>query len=308
VAPPKLGDLCGGAGEFRHGPTAGDLLIDDPRIQAAAFTGSLQGGRALFDRACTRPHPIPFYGELGSLNPVFVTAAAAAERGEAIADGFIASPTAGTGQFCTKPGIMIIPRGCGLVSRIGRQISDATAGPLLNRRIRDTYDRLTHELTKSAGDSARHWSATTTPGDGFWAAPTMVAIPAATLRARFDALAEECFGPFAILVEYDHPDELAQLAALFTGSLTGTVHAEPTDDAVAAELVAVLRERAGRIIYNGWPTGVAVGWAMHHGGPYPASTAPASTSVGARAISRFLRQTAYQDVPAQLLPRELRTR
>jgi NADP-dependent aldehyde dehydrogenase len=292
-----------------HGPAAGDALIDDPRIRAAAFTGSLQGGRVLFDRACARPQPIPFYGELGSLNPVFVTAAAVAARSEAIVDGFVTSLTAGTGQFCTKPGVLFMPRGCGLLGNITDRVTAAASGPMLNQRMRDTYLRVIDDLTTAARDAARIWGGRgEAPAEGFWAAPTVLTISADAFNDRFDQLAEECFGPFALLVEYDRPDELPQLAARFIGSLTGTVHAEPADDRIVAELIAVLRERAGRIIYNGWPTGVAVGWAMHHGGPYPATTAPAATSVGARAIGRFLRPTTYQDVPDRLLPHELRTR
>jgi NADP-dependent aldehyde dehydrogenase len=289
-----------------HGSVAGDALIDDARVQAAAFTGSLQAGRALFDRACARPQPIPFYGELGSLNPVFVTAAAAATRGEAIADGFVACLTNGTGQFCTKPGVLFTPRSSGLLERIAERITAAESGPLLNERIRDAFERLSRELTLAA--TASWHGRNTTPADGYWATPTVLAVPAATFHDRSDAFIRECFGPFALLVEYDTIGELADLAARFSGSLTGTIHGEAVDDQAVAELIAVLRERAGRIVYNGWPTGVAVGWAMHHGGVYPASTAPATTSVGARAIGRFLRPTAYQGIPMHLLPPELRSR
>jgi NADP-dependent aldehyde dehydrogenase len=296
-------------GAFRvlHGQPAGDALIEDPRVEAAAFTGSLQGGRALFDRASARPRPIPFFGELGSLNPAFVTPAAVAARADAIADGFVTSISQGTGQFCTKPGVLVVPRASGLTERIAARVTASGAGPLLNERIFQAYQRLSTELVAAAGDGARHWQAPATDAaSGYWAQPTVLAVSAADFHERFDALTEECFGPFSVLVEYDSVEELPALAARFTGSLTGTLHAEPADDQLASELIAVLRTRVGRIVWNGWPTGVAVGYAMQHGGPYPASTAPATTSVGARAIGRFLRPTAYQDVPAHLLPEPLR--
>jgi NADP-dependent aldehyde dehydrogenase len=297
-----------GAFAVLHGERAGDTLIADRRIRAAAFTGSLRGGRALYDRACARPDPIPFYGELGSLNPVFVSVAAAAARCEAIADGFVAALTLGVGQFCTKPGILVIPRASGLVEAVASRIGAATGGALLNRRIQEAYLSGSARLAELAGPQVRRIPGGTPPGEGYLVSPTALVVTLETLLARFDALAEECFGPFALLVEYSSEEDLPRLAARFPGSLTGTVHAESgADDALAAELIAVLRERVGRIVWNGWPTGVAVGWAMQHGGPYPASTAAASTSVGARAIGRFLQPTAYQDVPAHLLPPQLRT-
>ena len=285
-----------------HGMDAGTTALVDPRIKAAAFTGSVRGGRALLDIASTRPEPIPFYGELGSLNPVFVTQAAMAARGEAIVDGFVGSFTLGTGQFCTKPGLLFLPEGHGLEQRLVESARGVEAAGMLNDRIRAGH---AEERERLAGLSQLR---TLVRGDEAEArvAPTLLATTAKELLADPEPVLQECFGPTSIVVEYSGPEELRAAAEAFGGNLTATIHAEDTDTGALSPLLDVLRERAGRVVYNGWPTGVAVAWAMHHGGPYPATTASIHTSVGVTAVRRFLRPVCYQNTPQALLPEALR--
>ncbi|RKN51196.1 aldehyde dehydrogenase (NADP(+)) [Micromonospora endolithica] len=309
---PRLSDLVGrvladllppGAVTVLHGRAAGRDLVTDPAVRAVGFTGSEAGGRALFDLATARPDPIPFYGELGSVNPVVVTPAALAARGAAIAAAYVASYTLGLGQFCTKPGLLFLPAGHGLEPALVEAVRAVAPGPLLGEWIRGGFDRAAAAL---AGIPGVRSLVPPTAGSGITATPALLAVPAARFLAE-PAAARECFGPASLIVEYADPVEL--LAALNTvpGALTATVHTEPGHDVDLVRVVLdVSAERAGRVVLNGWPTGVAVTWAMHHGGPWPATTAPLHTSVGVAAIRRFLRPVAYQDVPAELLPEALR--
>ncbi|WP_326559776.1 aldehyde dehydrogenase (NADP(+)) [Micromonospora sp. NBC_01796] len=289
-----------------HGIEAGRALVTHPAIRAVGFTGSEAGGRALFDLANARPDPIPFYGELGSLNPTVLTPAAIAARSAELAAGFVASFTMGAGQFCTKPGLLFLPAGHGLEPALLDALRAATIGPLLNNRIRDGYTAVAATLAGVPGvrdlapvDDAER--------AGYRVPARLLAVSVTDLLARPDDLLAECFGPAALLVEYaDHAELLAALAVL-PGSLTASLHAElPDDDVLARHLVEVFTARAGRIIWNGWPTGVAVTWAMQHGGPWPATTASIHTSVGQTAARRFLRPVAYQGLPQELLPVALR--
>ncbi len=286
------------------GQDAGVKALQDPRIQAGGFTGSLSGGRALLDIANGREQPIPFYAEMGSLNPVFVTPGAVEARGEAVADGFVASFTMGVGQFCTKPGLLFLPRDSGLVERLVEQVGQAPAGPMLMDRIHSGHAEVRDALAARPGvrilvlgDSGDQQQA---------AAPTLLATDVATLLQDQEALLTECFGPTALLVEYDDADQAVAAARAFEGSLTATVHAEADETDLTARLLRELRDRAGRVLFNGWPTGVAVSWAQHHGGPWPATSTPAHTSVGMTAVHRFQRSVTFQDTPDGLLPTELR--
>jgi NADP-dependent aldehyde dehydrogenase len=300
------------AGTFAvvHGFDAGRDLVAHPAIAAAGFTGSLTGGRALLDVAAARPDPIPFYGELGALNPVVVTAGALAARADEIIAGFVGSYTLGSGQFCTKPGVVFLPAGHGLAQRLADAVRAAPLGPLLAERIRSGY------AETAAGLSAVPGVRSLLPGGGAdgpgWrAAPTLLAVPAEALAEHGDQLLVECFGPAALLVEYASTGELLAGLDALPGSLTGTLHADldAAQDAEAdlvREVVDRLTARAGRVIVGGWPTGVAVSWAMHHGGPWPATTHPGHTSVGVTAIRRFQRPVVYQNTPAALLPPALR--
>ncbi|MFJ4967270.1 aldehyde dehydrogenase (NADP(+)) [Streptomyces sp. NPDC088755] len=291
-----------------HGFDAGVELIRHPLVGAAGFTGSVRGGRALFDAAATRPAPIPFHGELGSLNPVVVTEAAADERCAETGAGLGASMTLGVGQFCTKPGFVLVPAGDAgdrLVKALTETVSSTGSGVMLDHRMRDAFLRGVRdraglpdvEAPVTPGAAGEH-----TVSAGF------LTVPASRLTAKgpHDALLEECFGPVTVIARYGSKDEVAAVLARLPGNLTATLQtATRRDDPEAAGLLAALTPLAGRILVNGWPTGVAVAPAQHHGGPYPATTSPA-TSVGTTAIERWLRPVTYQSTPDALLPPELR--
>lgn len=281
------------------GTEAGATALKDPRVKAAGFTGSIPGGRALFDMANARPEPIPFYGELGSNNPVFVTAAAAAERGAAIAREFVASFTMGAGQFCTKPGTIFVPRGSEIVETL-RAIELPAAAALLNARIQAGYVEVLgalqgHEKVQVLAQGSNPLAEPPSP--------TLLLTSANDLLAHPESLQTECFGPTALVVEYTDESELVALAESFEGQLTATLVG--TENCEVADLIEVLSRKAGRVLWNQWPTGVSVTYAQQHGGPYPATTSVGSTSVGTAAISRFLRPVAYQGFPQGLLPEAL---
>lgn len=288
-----------------EGLETGRTALLDPRVRAAAFTGSVPAGRALFDLANSRPDPIPFYGELGSLNPVFVTAEAVRSRGARIAAEFVGSFTLGAGQFCTKPGLLFLPGGHGLDADLASAVRESPGAELLNDRIRRGYAHELARLRAAAGVRVLVDGMDEPAGP---VAPTLLTATARELRANASSVLRECFGPASIIVEYDDTQDLYAAAEAFDGNLTATVHAEAGDADLIAPLLDRLRDRAGRIVLNGWPTGVAVTAAMQHGGPYPASTASAHTSVGPTAVNRFLRPVSYQSVPQELLPPALRDR
>jgi NADP-dependent aldehyde dehydrogenase len=283
-------------------PEVGATLVTNEHIRAVAFTGSLAGGRALFDLAASLPVPIPVYAEMGSVNPVFVTVAALTERAGAIAEGFVTSMLSGWGQFCTSPGVVFVPwgpAGSAFEERAARLVHDATPGVLLNDRVRAGLDARTTVLHNTEGVGVLASSPTAPAG---WGTPAQLLLTSLDALRGAPQLLEECFGPVAMIVRL-REREFLDAAELFEGSLTATIHAEPQDD--VRELVALLSARAGRVVWNGFPTGVAIAPAMHHGGPYPATTHPAFTSVGQLAVRRFLRPVTYQDVPDSLLPPEL---
>ncbi|QCU79631.1 aldehyde dehydrogenase (NADP(+)) (plasmid) [Citricoccus sp. SGAir0253] len=282
------------------GREAGTAALQDHRVKAGGFTGSIPGGRALFDLATSRPDPIPFYGELGSNNPVFVTPEAAATQDQAIVDGFLGSFTAGAGQFCTKPGTLIVPAGSAIIDQL-RDAELAPAAPLLNDRIVDGYQEVLGEL-----DSHPDIQVLAQGSDPLAEAPspTLLRTTAAAMLADPQALQRECFGPAAVVVEYTDASQLVALAETFEGQLTATVFADPDEDVSA--LVEILARKAGRVLWGQWPTGVSVTYAQQHGGPYPATTAAGSTSVGTAAIDRWLRPVAYQGFPQHQLPEALR--
>jgi NADP-dependent aldehyde dehydrogenase len=291
-----------------HGQDAGAALVTDARVRAVGFTGSTRGGRALFDLAASRPEPIPFYGELGSVNPLVITPGAAAERAEEIGKGAAASVLLGLGQFCTKPGLLFVPTGSdgdAVVSVLGAALGVATPGPLLTAGIRDAFRAGTARVAGLPGVDVLEARAGEA-GD-FVTGPVLLQIDTARLEsADGGELSEEQFGPFAIVVRYTGEQDLLAALEKLPGALTATVHGTEAETELAAALFTRMRERAGRILWNGYPTGVAVSWAMQHGGPYPAATTAEHTSVGASAIRRWLRPVTYQSVPAALLPAELR--
>lgn len=287
------------------GTEVGRTLVQDSRVKAAGFTGSIAGGRALFDLAAARPEPIPFFGELGSTNPVFVTKAADSVRGSDIAEEFVASFTLGSGQFCTKPGVMFVPAGGKVIAAL-RAATLPAAAAMLNERIRDGYLASVSELRDQGatvlldGESGESGER----GHEDLVAPSLHAVSAAAVLNNPDALLAECFGPTSLVVEYGDEAQLNEFAALLEGQLSATLHAE--DDCAVTELIDTLMVKAGRVLWNQWPTGVSVSYAQQHGGPYPASTASGSTSVGTAAIARFVRPVALQGLPQHLLPVELR--
>jgi acyl-CoA reductase-like NAD-dependent aldehyde dehydrogenase len=286
-----------------HGTDAGRALVQHPAITAAGFTGSLQGGRALFDLANSRPDPIPFYGELGALNPVVVSRGALAQRADEIVSGFVGSYTLGSGQFCTKPGLLFLPSAHGLDGRLADAVAASAVGPLLNARIQDAFQRATAGLAEVQGVRRVVPAAARGPASGAYdVAPALLAVPANELVAHPELL-EEAFGPASLLVEYASTEELLAALDRVPGSLTAGLHVDPVGEAeLTATLLERLTARAGRVVFGGWPTGVAVTWAMHHGGPWPATTVPLHTSVGVTAVRRFQRPVVYQNVPEYALP------
>ncbi|MEV0096293.1 aldehyde dehydrogenase (NADP(+)) [Streptomyces sp. NPDC050738] len=293
-----------------HGFEAGVELVKHPLVSAAGFTGSVRGGRALFDAAAARLTPIPFHGELGSLNPVVITEAAAAERAEEIGTGLAGSMTLGVGQFCVKPGLVLAPAGDAgdaLVKSLTAAVSSTAAGVLLDHRMRDNFIAGVRERAELTGVEAP-----VTPGAGgeHTVSPGFLTLPASLLAADgdHDLLLEECFGPVTVVARYESPDEVTAVLSRLPGNLTATLQVSTSEAAGEGDGAALLTELtplAGRVLVNGWPTGVAVAPAQHHGGPYPATTST-STSVGGTAIERWLRPVAYQTTPEALLPPELR--
>lgn len=282
------------------GVEAGGRALADPRIKAGSFTGSIPGGRALFDIANSRPDPIPFYGELGSVNPVFVTRRADAARGQQVAEEFLASMSLGAGQFCTKPGVLLVPADSAIPATL-QQLALPSAAPLLNTRIQQGFLHGLDELLAHPRVTAL------TVTDGALAdppAPSILQTDIDSVLTDQEGLFRECFGPTALVVTYADETSLLELARSIDGQLTATIVGEP-DDEIAPELIRLLAKRAGRLLWNQWPTGVSVTYAQQHGGPYPATTAPGTTSVGTAAITRFLRPVAYQGFPQELLPTEL---
>lgn len=276
-----------------------------PLASAVGFTGSHGVGRALFDLAARRDDPIPVYAEMGSLNPVFVTARALRARGEEIAMGLFASMTMGNGQFCTKPGLLFVPddeRGEVVLTRLALLVDQAPAGTLLNRNVAEGLSARLDVSRSLVG--VRVLAEGRRADGGIMAAPVLLDTDFATFARRPELRAEH-FGPVAVAIRTP-VDRFVEAASIVDGSLTGTIHSEPDEAEAVAPLAAALRERVGRLIFNGYPTGVAVVASMHHGGPYPSTTAPGHTSVGLTAVNRFLRPVAYQNTPLSLLPPALR--
>ncbi|MGA5704400.1 aldehyde dehydrogenase (NADP(+)) [Peterkaempfera bronchialis] len=299
-----------------HGFEAGPALVRHPLTAAVGFTGSVRGGRALYDIAAARPRPIPFHGELGSLNPVVVTERAADTRAEEIGTGLAGSYTLGMGQFCVKPGLVLLPAGAAgdaVATATATAAAKAPTGPLLDPRMREAF--LSGVRTRAGlPEVERLLPADETPADEpptggapLAVRPALLAVPAARLAdgGAHDLLLDECFGPVTVLARYRSTAELTAVLARLEGNLTATVQLAPDEHgAETADLLARLTPLAGRVVVDSWPTGVTVAPAMQHGGPYPASTS-GSTSVGATAIERWLRPVVYQNTPQPLLPAEL---
>jgi NADP-dependent aldehyde dehydrogenase len=301
-----------GVFDLVFGFDAGVRLVRHPDITAVGFTGSTRGGLALAKLCAERPDPIPFYGELGSVNPVFVLPGAVAGRGAEIAAGYAGSLTLGSGQFCTNPGLMFVPEDEAFLGAVADAVSGTVGAPMLAERI---HAGLVAGLEEFAAVPGVRLLAEGKPGEGPWApTPAVYAVRAEDYAAHAEQLREEHFGPVGLVVTYvpgggADPRRLLESGSVGEGHLTSTIHLDAeneADVAAARELLPELERIAGRIVFNGWPTGVAVTHAQHHGGPFPATTAPAYTSVGAAAIQRWLVPVVYQDAPEQLLPGALR--
>lgn len=281
----------------------GQALVQHPLIKAVGFTGSLGGGRALFDLCAQRPEPIPFFGELGSVNPMFMLPKAVATRGEAIAKGWVGSLTMGAGQFCTNPGIVVLLKGAyadKYVETATEALSAVGPQTMLTNGIADAYRK---GATRIAGTEGVR-SLLTSTCDLRNATPYLFQTTAKDWLDNH-VLGEEVFGPLGLIVIADSEDEMVAMARSLSGQLTASIHVADGDEPVAKRLMPILERKAGRVLANGFPTGVEVADSMVHGGPYPASTNFGATSVGTLSIRRFLRPVCFQDIPAALLPIDL---
>ena len=280
---------------------AGMALVEHPLTAAIAFTGSTHGGRALFDAANRREIPIPFYGELGGLNPVFVTRSVASNEAKETAEGFLGSITMGAGQFCTKPGFLIVDGASEINAELATLVSAAPAQKLLNPNIVKLHDRNRDEMSQVAG-----MSLVAQNSEGGDTKISVYTISAKDFLKAGESAKREVFGPTAVVVNCADADELLRVAESFSGTLTSGIHAIESDPMDLSQLISIVERISGRIVWNQWPTGLAVTWAMQHGGPYPASTNPLFTSVGAKAILRFRRPITYQNFPQNYLSPVLR--
>lgn len=282
----------------------GQALVQHPLIKAIGFTGSLTGGRALFDLCAARPEPIPFFGELGSVNPMFLLPEATKNRGAEIAKGWASSLTMGAGQFCTNPGIAVVPTGDAgdvFVQEVAQALKGTQSQCMLTEGIARAY--------RSGKDRFDTRNAVhpilVTESMGRDASPNLYETDASTYL-QDHSLGEEVFGPLGLVIRVNSATEMEDLARGFQGQLTVTLHLDDADISLARRLMPVLERKAGRVLANGFPTGVEVADPMVHGGPYPASTNFGATSVGTLAIRRFLRPICYQNMPDALLPSDLR--
>ncbi|MFY7834988.1 MAG: aldehyde dehydrogenase (NADP(+)) [Novosphingobium sp.] len=286
-------------------PELGAALVRDPRIAAVGFTGSRGGGLALARIAQERPVPIPVYAEMSSINPVVLLPHALQSRAAAIGQGFAQSLTIGAGQFCTNPGLVLGVAGEGLdafCAAAGAAISEVSAQVMLTDGIRDAYDRHTTALVQAEGVALAANGAAC--AEERKASSMMLRTSAATFLAN-PRLHEEVFGPAGLVVACADADELAAVLRSLEGQLTATLQMADEDLPAAKTLLPILEHKVGRILVNGWPTGVEVCDAMVHGGPFPATTDARTTSVGSLAIDRFLRPVCYQNFPQGLLPDDL---
>lgn len=294
------------AGTFSYLPghtnELGGALVSDPRIKAVGFTGSRGGGLALVRIAAERKEPIPVYAEMSSINPVILMPAALAARGAALAQGFVQSLTMGAGQFCTNPGLVIGLDGADLdafVAAAGEALSGSAPATMLSPDIHDHFEKGVAAL---AGHDAVETVARGLPTTGANQAVGALFQTSAEQFLADAALGGEVFGSSSVIVRCRDMDELIKVIASLEGQLTATLQLDDADVGAARALLPVLADRVGRILANGWPTGVEVTHAMVHGGPFPATSDGRTTSVGTLAIYRFLRPVAFQNLPAALLP------
>jgi len=291
-----------------HGASheVGMAIVQHSLIKAVGFTGSFRGGKALYDAAVKREEPIPVYAEMGSINPVFVLPGALKKRGEKIAQGLAGSVTLGVGQFCTNPGVVMSLQSDeaeNLISQTGKHLSEVAAGTMLTAGIKKAY---ASGVEKFKGVSEVAVVANGKDEDGESKGQAHILRTTASNFLQHPELSEEVFGPSTLAVSANSKEELLKVAQNLDGHLTATIHGTEEDLEEFSELVAVLERKVGRLLFNGFPTGVEVCHSMVHGGPYPATTDSRTTSVGTAAIVRFARPLCYQDFPQSLLPEELK--
>lgn len=284
----------------------GAALVADPRIKAVGFTGSRAGGLALVEVAQRRAEPIPVYAEMSSINPVILFPAALAARAEALGQAYVGSLTLGSGQFCTNPGIVLALEGADLdrfTAAAAEALTSAKPQVMLTAGIKASYDKGVEALARHAEIAT---VAQGVPGTGCGEGRAALFSVSAGAYLAHPELSHEVFGAVSIIIRCASIDEMASVLRAMEGQLTATLQIDPADREAAASLLPLLERKAGRILANGWPTGVEVSHAMVHGGPFPATSDARTTSVGAAAIDRFLRPVCYQDIPDALLPEMLR--
>jgi NADP-dependent aldehyde dehydrogenase len=290
---------------FDSGREIGQGLVADPRIKAVGFTGSRGGGTALMKIAAARPEPIPVYAEMSSINPVILFEGALAERAEAIGKAFVGSLTLGAGQFCTNPGLILAEEGDGLDGFLGaaaEALKEANAATMLTPGIHRSYCEGIEAL---ASHDQVETVARGKPGSNYQGQPALFATSSDAFLAD-PHLQEEVFGASSLVVRCPDRDAIADVVRSLEGQLTAAIHIAESDHEEVKSLLPVLERKVGRILVNGFGTGVEVSHAMVHGGPYPSTADGRSTSVGTMAISRFLRPVCYQDVPSALLPDDVK--
>jgi len=292
---------------FDGGTDVGTALVKHPLVKAGGFTGSRAAGRVLMDVAAARPEPIPFYAEMSSTNPVFILPGALRQRGEPIAAGLHASFTMGAGQFCTKPGMIFLPQGgeaASFTDRLRQLVAGSAPFHLLTERIHSSYDSALADRKADGSVTLLAEAQKASQAAGFAVGSALFETDAATfLEAHLDT---EIFGPTTLLVQNLSRDQILAIAHSLDGHLTATIHGTEQDLHDFADLIAILENKVGRLVFNGFPTGVEVCHAMVHGGPYPSTSDGRSTSVGTQAIFRFTRPVCYQGFPDEALPQELK--
>jgi NADP-dependent aldehyde dehydrogenase len=288
---------------FSSGHQTGQRLVAHPGVKAVAFTGSRKGGMALFQIVQSRPEPIPFYAEMGSVNAVFLLPGALQQAAASLAAGLHASITLAVGQYCTNPGVLLVPRGPegdGFSAALAEALQEVPPAHMLHAGILENYRRLVAARSQDA-----HVGTLVYSGTQDRALPALFEVDAGAFR-KTPELADEVFGPSSLVVRYASPEDALSVAATLEGNLTATILSGPGDEAAAAQLAALLETKVGRLLFQGVPTTLEICQAMVHGGPFPATSDGRTTSVGGRAIERFARLVCFQDAPDRLLPEELR--
>ncbi|MEQ8473970.1 MAG: aldehyde dehydrogenase (NADP(+)) [Marinoscillum sp.] len=284
----------------------GMAMVNHPKITAIGFTGSFGGGKALWDAANKREVPIPVFAEMGSSNPVFILPGALSDRNDSIAAGMISSLNLGVGQFCTNPGLVITnvsEDSTHLIEKMKKLATESAAGTMLSAGIKSNYEK---GATRLSANHSTELVATGRAGTSVNNAETRLYQTTGQNFIAHPELAEEVFGPTTLHIASEDKNEMLKIAENLEGHLTATIHGTEDDLKVYEDLIAILERKVGRLIFNGYPTGVEVCHSMVHGGPYPATTAPQSTSVGTAAIKRFARPVCYQDFPQTTLPEPIK--